>query len=136
MLEHGFSSSFLTNSLDELINLLFLMIRLSIVFALCSIPITCLRNNCSKILRKTHLYILYEILAGAPTVILPIGFVFTGGLIGYLNIQSKLNSIAMIFYSFILFFVPFLLHHYEIRSIKEKKKKKKKKIKEREDKKQ
>ena len=61
------------------------------------------------------IYFLYEIMAGSPTIILPIGFVFGQfGQLGVLNIQSKINLAILCVFPFILFISPFLLLYYEL----------------------
>ena len=91
-----------------------MLVKLTIVRCIFWLPFRAVRKCCREIGKKAAIYIFYEVLTGAPTIILPIGFMLSPqGNLGSLNIQSKLNLGIFVTYSFALFISPFLVLHYE-----------------------
>ena len=87
MHEHGFSSHFIYNSWDEMTNVGLMLVKLTIVKLIFWLPFKVVRKCCKEIGKKANIYIFYEVLTGAPTIILPIGFVLSPqGQMGNLNI--------------------------------------------------
>ena len=117
MQEHGFSSEFLNNSWDELLNVGLLVIKILLIRLLLMLPIKVrrLRNYFKSFKKMEMVYLLYEIIAGAPTIMIPIGFVVGEfGEMGVLNISSKMNMAMLGVFPFVLFITPFLLMFYEL----------------------
>ena len=74
--------------------------------------------------RNEVIYLLYEVIAGAPSIMIPIGFVLGEfGEMGSLNLDSKLNLIVLTVFPFIFFTFPFFILFYEIKIEKAEKKK-------------
>ena len=54
-------------------------------------------------------------MAGAPVVMLSVGYVLgPHGTTGFVNPRSKLNTLLLIIYPFVLFISPFLLLYLEL----------------------
>ena len=128
MAEHGFSSDFLYNSWDELLNVGLMLFKLALVRLLSCLPCRVASRYFGSVGRKAGVYITYEVLAGAPMVLLPMGVVLgPSGQMGSLNLQSKLNLALFVTYSFALFAAPFLLFYFEMESERQSPSKAKKK---------
>lgn len=115
--EHGFSSDFFNNSWDELLNVGLLILKIVIIRALLMLPIRIRKlRKYFKAFRKMEIvYLLYEVIAGAPTIMIPIGFVLgVMGEMGVLNLNSKMNMAVLCVFPFVLFITPFLLLFYEL----------------------
>ena len=115
MKEHGFSSQFWVNSWDELLNVGLMLVKLSMVRVMLWVPCKLVRRYCRGVGKKALIYLVYEVLAGAPMVLLPVGVMLgpEGGM-GSINIRSKLNLAVFVSYSFFLFVAPFLLFQLEV----------------------
>ena len=115
MKEHGFSSQFWVNSWDELLNVGLMLVKLSVVRVMLWVPCKLVRRYCRGVGKKALIYLVYEVLAGAPMVLLPVGVMLgpEGGM-GSLNMRSKLNLAVFVSYSFFLFVAPFLLFQLEV----------------------
>ena len=73
--------------------------------------------------RNEVIYLLYEVIAGAPSIMIPIGFVLGEfGEMGSLNLDSKLNLIVLTVFPFIFLTFPFFILFYEIKNERVKKK--------------
>lgn len=91
-----------------------MLAKLTFVRFLCYCPLRLIRKNSKEMMKKVKIFILYEILAGSATIILPCAYVFgISGKMGSFNIQSKFNMAVFVVYSSFLFLTPFLLLHYE-----------------------
>ena len=73
MKEHGFSSQFFLNSWDELLNVGLILFKLTLVRMTWRLPCRLIRRYWREVSRKKMIYIVYEVLAGAPTILLPSG---------------------------------------------------------------
>ena len=115
MKEHGFSSQFFFNSWDELLNVGLMLFKLTLVRMMWWFPCRLIRRYFKEVSKKAPVYIVYEVLAGAPMILLPIGVMLgpKGGM-GSINIQSKVNLAVFVSYSFFLFVAPFLIFYYEV----------------------
>ena len=72
--QHGFSSNFFQNSWDELVFIGLMLLKLIIVRFIAFIPSRVLRKCCQKIRKMEVVYVLYEIAASSPTIIIPLGY--------------------------------------------------------------
>ena len=115
MKEHGFSSQFFFNSWDELLNVGLMLFKLTLVRMMWWFPCRLIRRYFKAVSKKAPVYMVYEVLAGAPMILLPIGVMLgpKGGM-GSINIQSKVNLAVFVSYSFFLFVAPFLIFYCEV----------------------
>ena len=73
MKEHGFSSQFFFNSWDELLNVGLMLFKLTLVRMMWWFPCRLIRRYFKGVSKKALVYMVYEMLAGAPMILLPIG---------------------------------------------------------------
>ena len=117
MYEHGFRWEFLNNSWDELLNVGLLLMKIGIIRLALFIPARLIMRFCKSFLKMGKVYILYEILAGAPTIMIPIGFVLGQfGEMGFRNIESKINIEIATVFPFLMMLSPFLILYCELKN--------------------
>ena len=122
MYEHGFRSNFFINSWDELLNIGLMIFKIFIARLFQFLPLKFLIKFGKRVQKKAKIYILYEILTGAPTIVLPIAFILSPkGNMGSKNIFCKINLVLFTLYYFILFFTPFLIFYSEVRFFRKRK---------------
>ena len=78
-----------------------------------------IRKGSKDMRKKAVIYVLYEILVGAPTVMISAGYIFgPHGTTGLLNLNSKINLGFFILYPFFLLLIPFIILHFEIEVVR------------------
>ena len=92
-----------------------LLVKLAFVKLLGFLPLSFVRRFSRKTRKKMVVFILYEILAGSPVIMLAVGYNFGVQGTGSPNIESRLNMMVLIMYPFILFACPFLLLYFELK---------------------
>ena len=128
MRNHGFCSNFLINNWNEFLNVALMFFKLIIVRLIACLPFQLIRKGSKEMRKKAVIYVLYEILVGAPTVMISIGYIFgPHGNTGLINLNSKINMGFLILYPFFLLLIPFLILHFEIKIVRKEEAKERKK---------